>query len=66
MPHSPASPSQVLATLLVDRTALQSSALVDEERYLAYVRRLEPGLFADSSLHEQHSIGGYSPETVSM
>jgi len=54
-------PTQVLATLHIDRPALQASSLVDEARYLAHVSRLPPGQFADYSLHEQHSIGGHAP-----
>jgi len=52
------SPRTVLATLHVDRPALQASSLVDEKRYLEHISQLQPGMFADSSLHEQHSIGG--------
>jgi hypothetical protein len=52
------SPLTVLATLQVDRPALQASSLVDEQRYLEHISQLQPGMFADSSLHEQHSIGG--------
>jgi hypothetical protein len=52
------SPRTVLATLQVDRPALQASSLVDDKRYLEHISQLQPGMFADSSLHEQHSIGG--------
>mmetsp|Transcript_5673 Transcript_5673/g.17676 ORF Transcript_5673/g.17676 Transcript_5673/m.17676 type:complete len:183 (+) Transcript_5673:98-646(+) len=54
-------PSTTLATLHIDRPALQSCGLVDEKRYLEYVASTGPGMFADSTLHEQHSIGGHEP-----
>jgi len=53
-------PETVLATLHVDRPGLAASQLVGEAQYLAAVRGAPPGRFGrESTLHEQHSIGGH-------